>query len=356
MNNVSDELVLIDGSGYIFRAYYALPPMFKSDGTPVNAVFGFSNMLLKLVEDIQEEKGGFVSIAVIFDASRETFRNKIYPQYKANRSDPPEDLIPQFQLIKKVPESFNLQSIELQGYEADDLIASYCVQAISQKKKVTIISADKDLMQLIRPNVTMIDPMKKSQVTEKTVLEKFGVLPNKVIDVQALAGDSSDNVPGIPGIGPKIAAQLINEYQSLEKLLENSEKIKQEKRRDSIIQNREMAIISKKLVTLREDINLPKSIDELKFQPLNVEKLIKFCESMEFNRIKTTVISRYGLKSIIKSDDVNEKKKNGLYIPLRKKIDRDNYVLISDKDNLSNWVKIAREKGSFSIDCETKKN
>ena len=353
MNNVSDELVLIDGSGYIFRAYYALPPMFKSDGTPVNAVFGFSNMLLKLVEDIQEEKGGFVSIAVIFDASRETFRNKIYPQYKANRSDPPEDLIPQFQLIKKVPESFNLQSIELQGYEADDLIASYCVQAISQKKKVTIISADKDLMQLIRPNVTMIDPMKKSQVTEKTVLEKFGVLPNKVIDVQALAGDSSDNVPGIPGIGPKIAAQLINEYQSLEKLLENSEKIKQEKRRDSIIQNREMAIISKKLVTLREDINLPKSIDELKFQPLNVEKLIKFCESMEFNRIKTTVISRYGLKSIIKSDDVNEKKKNGLYIPLRKKIDRDNYILISDKDNLSNWVKIAREKGSFSIDCET---
>ena len=353
MNNVSDELVLIDGSGYIFRAYYALPPMFKSDGTPVNAVFGFSNMLLKLVEDIQEEKGGFVSIAVIFDASRETFRNKIYPQYKANRSDPPEDLIPQFQLIKKVPESFNLQSIELQGYEADDLIASYCVQAISQKKKVTIISADKDLMQLIRPNVTMIDPMKKSQVTEKTVLEKFGVLPNKVIDVQALAGDSSDNVPGIPGIGPKIAAQLINEYQSLEKLLENSEKIKQEKRRDSIIQNREMAIISKKLVTLREDINLPKSIDELKFQPLNVEKLIKFCEFMEFNRIKTTVISRYGLKSIIKSDDVNEKKKNGLYIPLRKKIDRDNYVLISDKDNLSNWVKIAREKGSFSIDCET---
>ncbi|MBC33989.1 MAG: DNA polymerase I [Rickettsiales bacterium] len=353
MNNVSDELVLIDGSGYIFRAYYALPPMFKSDGTPVNAVFGFSNMLLKLVEDIQEEKGGFVSIAVIFDASRETFRNKIYPQYKANRSDPPEDLIPQFQLIKKVPESFNLQSIELQGYEADDLIASYCVQAISQKKKVTIISADKDLMQLIRPNVTMIDPMKKSQVTEKTVLEKFGVLPNKVIDVQALAGDSSDNVPGIPGIGPKIAAQLINEYQSLEKLLENAEKIKQEKRRDSIIQNREMAIISKKLVTLREDINLPKSIDELKFQPLNVEKLIKFCESMEFNRIKTTVISRYGLKSIIKSDDVNEKKKNGLYIPLRKKIDRDNYVLISDKDNLSNWVKIAREKGSFSIDCET---
>ena len=353
MNNVSDELVLIDGSGYIFRAYYALPPMFKSDGTPVNAVFGFSNMLLKLVEDIQEEKGGFVSIAVIFDASRETFRNKIYPQYKANRSDPPEDLIPQFQLIKKVPESFNLQSIELQGYEADDLIASYCVQAISQKKKVTIISADKDLMQLIRPNVTMIDPMKKSQVTEKTVFEKFGVLPNKVIDVQALAGDSTDNVPGIPGIGPKIAAQLINEYQSLEKLLENSEKIKQEKRRDSIIQNREMAIISKKLVTLREDINLPKSIDELKFQPLNVEKLIKFCESMEFNRIKTTVISRYGLKSIIKSDDVNEKKKNGLYIPLRKKIDRDNYVLISDKDNLSNWVKIAREKGSFSIDCET---
>ena len=352
-NNSSNELVLVDGSGYIFRAYYALPPMFKSDGTPVNAVFGFSNMLLKLVEDIQREKGGFVSIAVIFDAARETFRNEIYPEYKANRNDPPEDLIPQFEIIKKVPQAFNLQSIELQGYEADDLIASYCVHATNQKKKVTIISADKDLMQLIRPDVAMIDPMKKTQVTEKTVMEKFGVLPNKVIDVQALAGDSSDNVPGVPGIGPKIAAQLINEYESLEKLLEHAGKIKQEKRRNSLIENKEMAIISKKLVTLREDVKLPRPIEALKFEPLNVDKLIEFLDSMEFNRIKTNVISKYGNKTIKDTGIVGEQKKNRFYIPPRKGVDRDKYILVNDKENLMNWIKTAKEKGSFSIDCET---
>ena len=210
MNSISkEELVLIDGSGYIFRAYYALPPMYRSDGLPVNAVFGFSNMLLKLVEDIQSEKGGNVEIAVIFDAARETFRNKIYPQYKANRSDPPDDLKPQFDIIKNVPNHFNLKSIEYKGYEADDLIASYSKVAEQNKKKVTIISSDKDLMQLINNNITMFDPLKKKEIGKENVLEKFGVLPDKVIDVQALAGDSSDNIPGVPGIGPKIAAQLI---------------------------------------------------------------------------------------------------------------------------------------------------
>ena len=215
----SNDLVLVDGSGYIFRAYYALPPMYRSDGTPVNAVFGFCNMLLKLIEDIQQEKGGKISIAVIFDAARETFRNKIYPEYKANRSDPPDDLKPQFDIIKRVPESFNLQSIQSIGFEADDLIASYSKIAVEQGRKVTIISSDKDLMQLLVGNISIIDPMKKKEINRESVFEKFGVYPEKVIDVQALAGDSSDNVPGVPGIGPKIAAQLINSFGTVENLL-----------------------------------------------------------------------------------------------------------------------------------------
>ncbi len=226
-----NELVLVDGSGYIFRAYYALPPMFRSDGLPVNAVFGFTNMLLKLIEDIQSEKGGNVSIAVIFDAARKTFRNEIYPNYKANRSDPPDDLKPQFDIIKKVPRAFNLESIESLGFEADDLIASYAIRAKAEGKKVTIISSDKDLMQLLEKDVSMIDPLKKKEITEENVIEKFGVGPEKVIEVQALAGDSSDNIPGVPGIGPKTAAQLINEFDSIENLIENVDKIKQQKKK-----------------------------------------------------------------------------------------------------------------------------
>ena len=178
--NENQELVLVDGSGYIFRAYYALPPMYRSDGLPVNATFGFCNMLLKLIDDIQSEKGGRVSIAVIFDAARETFRNKIYPDYKANRSDPPDDLKPQFEIIKKVPGFFNLNSIQLNGFEADDLIASYSKAAVKGGKKVTIISSDKDLMQLLKKNVSIIDPLKKKEITKENVIEKFGVNPEKV--------------------------------------------------------------------------------------------------------------------------------------------------------------------------------
>ena len=229
MNSVGNELVLVDGSGYIFRAYYALPPMFRSDGLPVNAVFGFTNMLLKLIDDIQSEKGGNVAIAVIFDAARKTFRNDIYPNYKANRSDPPEDLKPQFDIIKKVPDAFNLQSIDSLGFEADDLIASYSKKAKAEGKKITIISSDKDLMQLLGKNVSMIDPLKKKEITSENVIEKFGVGPEKVIEVQALAGDTSDNIPGVPGIGPKTASQLINEYGNIENLIANVKNIKQEK-------------------------------------------------------------------------------------------------------------------------------
>ncbi len=292
----SDELVLVDGSGYIFRAYYALPPMHRSDGLPVNAIFGFCNMLLKLIDDIQIEKGGKVSIAVIFDAARETFRNLIYSEYKANRSDPPEDLIPQFDIIKKVPDFFNLKSIQSQGFEADDLIASYSKAASKIGKSVTIISSDKDLMQLLNDNVSIIDPIKKKEVTKETVFEKFGVFPDKVIDVQALAGDSSDNIPGAPGIGPKIASLLINEYNSIENLLKNTSEIKQEKRRASLEENKEIIKISKQLVTLKDDVELPVSINELSYEPMDVQKLVTFLEEMEFNKIKSSVISKFGLK------------------------------------------------------------
>ena len=288
------ELVLVDGSGYIFRAYYALPSMTRSDGTPVNAVFGFTNMLLKLLEEIQREKGGNVGVAVIFDAARKTFRNEIYSEYKANRSEAPEDLVPQFDLIKKIPIVFNLPSIESAGFEADDLIASYVKQSIEKKIKVTVISSDKDLMQLLKYDINIFDPIKRKDIREEDVLKKFGVLPEKVIDVQSLAGDQSDNIPGVPGIGVKTAALLINEYGNLQNLLDNCSNIKQLKRREKLESNKDLALISKKLVTLKEDVSLPIPIENLAFSPLDINKLIEFLDEMEFSRIKSQVVSKFG--------------------------------------------------------------
>ena len=352
MTSKDNNLVLVDGSGYIFRAYYALPPMFRSDGLPVNAVFGFTNMLLKLIEDLQIEKGGNVSIAVIFDAARRTFRNEIYSEYKANRSEPPEDLRPQFDIIKRVPIAFNLPSIEYPGFEADDLIASYAKKGKSKKKKITIISSDKDLMQLLDTSVSMIDPLKKKEITKENVIEKFGVGPEKVIEVQALSGDSSDNIPGVPGIGPKTAAQLVNDFGDVENLVNNVHKIKQDKRRESIIANKELLLISKKLVTLRDDVELPISIENLKFSPLKVEELIKFLDEMEFNRIKSLVISKFGdakNESQLKGDE----NKDQYYLPIRNKVDRSLYKLILEKDHLITWIEKVKIFGKVSIDCET---
>ncbi len=353
MSNLNNqELVLVDGSGYIFRAYYALPPMYRSDGLPVNATFGFCNMLLKLVEDIQSEKGGNVSIAVVFDAARETFRNKIYPNYKANRSAPPEDLVPQFEIIKKVPDFFNLKSIQSIGFEADDLIASYAKAALEKGKKVTIISSDKDLMQLLKKDISIIDPIKKKEVTKETVMEKFGVSPEKVIDVQALAGDSSDNIPGAPGIGPKIASLLINEYGDVENLLQNLEEIKQEKRRISLQENAHLIKVSKQLVTLKHDVELPIKIDELNFKPLEVNKLIKFLETMEFNKVKANVVSKFGIGNLEDNKEV-KKEKEGFLEPERGLIDKSKYELVTDSESLKKWCDLVNDKGVVSIDCET---
>ena len=250
MNSKSkiDHFYLIDGSGYIFRAYYALPPLSrKSDGLPTGAVNGFCKMLFDLLEEVRadDSKNKPTHFAIVFDSARKNFRNDIYPDYKANRSEAPEDLIPQFDYIRKSVDAFNLPSIEMLNYEADDLIATYAEKIIQEGKKVTIVSSDKDLMQLVKPGIRLYDPIKNKEIGMNEVKEKFGVKPNQVVDVQSLAGDSSDNVPGVPGIGIKTASELINQYDSLENLLKNVEKIKQNKRRQTLTENQDKAILSK---------------------------------------------------------------------------------------------------------------
>ena len=243
----TDHFYLVDGSGYIFRAYYALPPLSrKSDGLPTGAVSGFTSMLFKLLEESRSDNSENkpTHFAVIFDSARKNFRNEIYRDYKANRSETPEDLVPQFEYIRKAVRAFNLPSIEQLNYEADDLIATYAKQIRNLGAKVTIISSDKDLMQLVSKNIRLFDPMKSKVIGEKEVMEKFGVKPQQVIDVQSLAGDSSDNVPGVPGIGVKTAAELINKYKTLDRLLDKAGEIPQKKRKETLINNKKSALIS----------------------------------------------------------------------------------------------------------------
>src|SRR3954454_17883809 len=252
------HLILIDGSGFIFRAFHALPPMTRPDGTPVNAVFGFTNMLAKL---LKEHVG--THIAVIFDAGRVTFRNRLYEPYKAQRPPPPEELIPQFALVRKATEAFGVPGIDLADWEADDLIAAYARAAAEASGQVTIVSSDKDLMQLIRPGVEMLDPIKQKPIGPAEVMEKFGVTPDKMVEVQSLIGDSTDNVPGVPGIGPKGAAQLINEFGDLDSVLAAAPVMKPSKRRDMLIEHADKARISRELVRLREDTPIPAPVDTL---------------------------------------------------------------------------------------------
>ena len=251
-----NRLILIDGSGYIFRAYYALPPMTRKDGTPVNAVFGFTNMLVKLIEDYSKEK-----LIVIFDAARENFRNNIYPEYKANRGETPEDLIPQFELIKKSVKAFSIPQLEIEGYEADDIIATYTQKAQKLNISSLIISSDKDLMQLVNDKVEMLDPMKNKKIGINEVIEKFGVEPNKVTQIQALTGDKIDNIPGAPGIGPKIALELIKQFGNIEGLIKNVTNIKQDKRKKVIQESEKNIRLSLQLVKLDHNVKLPLSIE-----------------------------------------------------------------------------------------------
>jgi len=346
----TDHFYLIDGSGYIFRAYYALPPLTrKSDGLPTGAVSGFCSMLFKLLEDSKsiENKQKPTHFAVIFDSARKTFRNEIYNEYKANRSEAPEDLAPQFEYIRKSVLAFNLPSVDLANYEADDLIATYVDQILKKDAKVTIVSSDKDLMQLYKKNVRIFDPMKNKFISEDDVKHKFGVDPSKVIDVQALAGDSSDNVPGVPGIGVKTAAELINKYGNLETLLKSADEIKQNKRRETLIENKEKAIISKKLVTLKHDAPVDRDLTEFKLKEVDKDKLYKFLREMEFNRLLSSAISAYG------EPDLNGIKIESKPKKYQKAIDIKNYHLISDIKEIDKWIKEAEELGEIAIDTET---
>ncbi|HEY0185528.1 MAG TPA: DNA polymerase I [Rhodopila sp.] len=280
------HLILIDGSGFIFRAFHALPPMTRPDGTPVNAAFGFTNMLAKL---LKEHVG--THIAVIFDAGRLTFRNRLYDAYKAHRPPPPDELIPQFALVREATEAFGVPGIELADWEADDLIAAYAVAATKAGGQVTIVSSDKDLMQLIRPGVEMLDPIKQKPIGPAEVMEKFGVTPDKMVDVQALIGDSTDNVPGVPGIGPKGAAQLINEYGDVEAVLAAAPTMKASKRRDMLIEHAEKARISRTLVLLRDDAPLPLPLEDLCQRDADRAKLVAWLTRQGFR----STIARLGL-------------------------------------------------------------
>ncbi len=346
----TDHFYLIDGSGYIFRAYYALPPLTrKSDGLPTGAVSGFCSMLFKLLEDSKSDQNleKPTHFAVIFDSARKTFRNEIYSDYKANRSEAPDDLAPQFEYIRKSVMAFNLPSVDLPNYEADDLIATYVDKILKKGAKVTIVSSDKDLMQLYKKGVRIFDPMKNKFILDDDIINKFGVDASKVIDVQSLAGDSSDNVPGVPGIGVKTAAELINKYGTLEKLLKSAHEIKQNKRRETLIENKDKALISKKLVTLKKDSPIKIELSEFKLKDINREKLYNFLREMEFNRLLSSVISAYGKPKLLSSSI--ETKVLEKQAPINNK----NYDLITNEKQIDGWIKEAEENGEVAVDTET---
>lgn len=317
---------LIDGSGYIFRAYYALPPLTSPKGVPVGAVYGFCNMLHRLIEKIDSNR-----LLVVFDAGRRTFRQDIYPEYKSHRPPPPDDLIPQFPLIREACKALGVPSVELQGFEADDLIAAYAKVGLEKGDKVQIISADKDLMQLLRPGISMWDPLKNREIDNQVVFEKFGVSPDKVIDVQALCGDSSDNIPGVPGFGPKTSAELIQIFGTLENLLSNISEIKQPRRRDLLTQHAELARISKRLVTLDDNAPLPIAYEEIAPVVTDLEKRDSFLKEL-------------GFLSLMKRLQMADSNINAKSVE---------YICISDLEILKQWVNQAQEIGKIVIDCET---
>ena len=344
-----DHYYLIDGSGYIFRAYYALPPLSrKSDGLPTGAVSGFCSMLFKLLEDSRSDDSIHkpTHFAVIFDSARKNFRNDIYKEYKANRSEAPEDLIPQFEYIRKSVKAFNLPSIELLNYEADDLIATYAKQITDAGAKVTVISSDKDLMQLVSDKIRLYDPMKNKVIGEKEVIEKFGVKPKQVIDVQSLAGDSSDNIPGVPGIGVKTAAELINKYKDLDTLLKKTSEISQNKRRETLLKNKDKALLSRQLVTLKEDVPIKDDPGSFIIKDVNKDNLYSFLRDMEFNRLLSQAISFYGEDNTINfSSNINPTKVSNINTKLYKSV-------LSHKD-LDRLIDTLNKKSFISVDTET---
>ncbi len=390
--NKDDHLFLIDGSGYIFRAYHALPPLTrKTDGLPVGAVSGFCNMLWKLLSEARDTSVGVTPthLAVIFDHSSKTFRKEMYPEYKANRSAPPEDLIPQFGLIRQATRAFNLPCIEMEGFEADDLIATYARLAEKDGAHTTIVSSDKDLMQLVTDNVTMYDTMKDRRITSPEVLEKWGVPPEKMIDLQSLTGDSTDNIPGVPGIGPKTAAQLLGDYGDLDTLLERAGEIKQNKRRESIIEFADQARLSRELVTLRTDAPVTDTPADFHLEAQDGPKLIAFLKAMGFNTLTRRIAeatesdaaeiepadvevewgalahgpdldagdapdknpaSRAASEGGWKPGDLAKARAEAA---ANAKIDQDSYQCIRDAEALAEFISTARETGVVAFDTET---
>ena len=359
------RLYLIDGSGYIFRAFHALPPMTRSDGTPVNAVYGYASMLLKLLDDLREH-GSEELIAVVFDAKRTTFRNALYSLYKAQRPEPPEELKPQFALIREATRAFNIPCVEMEGFEADDLIATYARIARDQGIDVCIISADKDLMQLIKPGVTMRDPIKNRDIGPEQVQEKFGVGPDKVIEVQALAGDSSDNIPGVPGIGVKTAAELILKYGDVETLLKSTAEIKQPKRRENLETHAELALLSKKLVTLEDKVPLEVGLDRLHWKQPDPETLLKFVLEQGFKSLIPRVAAKMAADGVKEQAAIDFQKRVGerpsgptttsaaAHLPDQTApIDRAAYETIQTKAALEAWMARARASGWIAVDTET---
>jgi DNA polymerase-1 len=340
------RLILIDGSGYIFRAFHALPPMTRPDGVHVNAVYGFTSLLSTFLQ-----KHAASHIAVVFDSARLTFRNDIYPDYKAHRPEPPPELVPQFALIREATDALGVCCIEQPGYEADDMIAAYARAFVEQGGSVAIVSSDKDLMQLIRPGVEMLDPIKQKPIREPEVLEKFGVTPDKVVEVQALAGDSTDNVPGVPGIGIKTAAQLINEYGDLETLLASSGKIKQPKRREALEQNAEKARISRRLVQLDADAPMPVPVEKMLARPPEPATLAKFLRENGFR----SLLARLGLgDGAAPTRSVRPATPDTTAsAPAPQEAPFGPYETVTTLDALRRWIAGARAAGVIGFDTET---
>ncbi len=339
---MTKTVCLVDGSGYIFRAFYGIPNLTAPDGKPVNAVYGFTNMFLRLTQNIPCDYS-----LVLFDAKRQNFRNDFFPEYKGTRKEIPEELIPQFPIIREAVKALNLNQLEMEGYEADDLIATYADQALNKGYEVVVVSADKDLMQLIRPGVRFYDPMKDKFFTPEDVKEKFGVYPDKVVDVQALAGDSIDNVPGVPGIGLKTAAQLVNEFGSLQEVLDRAGEIKQNKRRETLLENRENALISLQLVTLKKDVPVEKEIEAYACHKPVFEEIEKFVDLYGFLSLKPR-LQRWAEVRCNSLPDEENQDLNTVFKEVEK-----HYELVQDEQSLMRWADMIKNKGAFAFDTET---
>ncbi len=346
-DDVPARLYLIDGSGFIFRAFHSSPldAFRRSDGVYTNAVNGYCALLMKMIDRARDD-GAYDYMAVIFDASRKNFRNDIYPEYKANRDAPPEELRPQFALIREATVAFGLPSIELEGYEADDLIATYAREAEAQGIETIVVSSDKDLMQLVREHVYMFDPMKDLVIGPDEVMDKFGVTPDKVVDVQSLAGDSTDNVPGVPGIGVKTAALLLDEYGDLDTLLERAGEIKQNKRRENLIEFADLARVSRELVRLKDDVETDHKIEDFALKDPDPATVVEFLKAMEFRTLTQRVESRFVAEGLM------EESATTAAAPIAAPVDA-TYELVQDEAALQAWVDTARNAGFVAFDTET---